>query len=292
MAALLVGMAVSAVLMTVAMPVWKQTATREKEAELVFRGRQYMRAIGLFQRRNGPGVLPPSTQVLIDQHFLRKKFTDPITGGAFLVLPGAAPAQGATTQINTANAGRSNTPPTSGRASQTSGAARGSGSNQGTAAIGAMEEPKDGSVPGGIAGVVSKSPDESLLVYNGATHYNEWQFRFIPPPQPAQNQGDGRGGPAGGPGGPGAPGGRGGTGDRGGAGRGQAVPPGGRAVNVNQIGPNGITQGRGTVTPDGRGGFTLTTPDGRSQPLPPGVSMPNPNGGSFPPGAAQPQRGR
>jgi type II secretory pathway pseudopilin PulG len=266
MAALLVGMAVSAVLMTVAMPVWKQTATREKEAELVFRGLQYTRAIGLFQRRNGPGILPPSTQVLVDQRFLRKKFIDPISGGAFLVLPGAAPAQGATTQINTANAGRSNAPQTAGR-SQTSGTGRGSGSNQGTAAIGAMEEPKDGNVPGGVAGVVSKSPDESLLVYNGQTHYNEWQFRFIPPPQPAQTAGDGRGGPGGGPGGPGAPAGRG--------------------------GPTGAgDRGRGPVPPGGRGGFTITPPDGRAQPLPPGTAMPNPSRGSAPPGAPQPQRGR
>jgi len=38
MAALLVGLSVMAVLMTVAMPVWKQLAQREKEEELVFRG--------------------------------------------------------------------------------------------------------------------------------------------------------------------------------------------------------------------------------------------------------------
>jgi len=271
MAALLVGMAVSAVLLTVAMPVWKQTATREKEAELVFRGRQYMRAIGLFQRRNGPGVLPPSTQVLVDQRFLRKKFTDPITGGPFLVLPGAAPAQGATTQLNTASAGRgtpargsgSGTPPTSPLGGR--GAA-----NQGTAAVGAMEEPKDGSVPGGIAGVVSKSPDESLYVFNGRTHYNEWEFRFIAPPQAPQG-GDGRGGP--GERGQQPPGGF-GPGGRGPDGRGG---PGGRA---------------GTMTPDGRGGFIFTTPDGRTQTLPPGVSMPNPRGGSLPPVAPGPQRGR
>lgn len=273
MAALLVGMAVSAVLLTVAMPVWKQTATREKEAELIFRGQQYARAIGLFQRRGGPGVLPPSTQVLVEQRFLRKKFTDPITGGEFLVLPGAAPAQGSTTQINSANAGRSGASPTS-QSPTTAG--QGRGANQGTAAIGAMEEPKQGNVPGGVAGVVSKSPEESLRVYNGATHYNEWQFRFIPPPQAPQNQGDGRGGPAG-PGGPG---------------RGQPIPPGGRGVNTTQIGPNGITQGRGTLTPDGRGGFILTGPDGRSTPVPPGVSLPNARGGSLPPGAPQPQRGR
>ena len=46
MAALLVAMSIMAVMMTVAMPVWKQTAQREKEEELVFRGMQYVHAIG------------------------------------------------------------------------------------------------------------------------------------------------------------------------------------------------------------------------------------------------------
>ncbi len=45
MAVLLVGMSVMAVMLTVAMPVWKQTTQREKETELVFRGEQYARAI-------------------------------------------------------------------------------------------------------------------------------------------------------------------------------------------------------------------------------------------------------
>src|SRR6266571_3311991 len=51
MAALLIAMSIMAVMMTVAMPVWKQSAQREKEAELVFRGKQYVHAIALFQRK-------------------------------------------------------------------------------------------------------------------------------------------------------------------------------------------------------------------------------------------------
>src|SRR5260370_1023276 len=51
MAALLVAMSIMAVMMTVAMPVWKQSAQREKEEELVFRGKQYVHAIALFQRK-------------------------------------------------------------------------------------------------------------------------------------------------------------------------------------------------------------------------------------------------
>src|SRR5215210_5684499 len=99
MAALLVGMSVMAVLMSALMPVWTQMARREKEQEMIFRGNQYARAIGLFQRKfaNTP---PPSIDLLVEQRFLRKKYKDPITNDEFqpiyanqqaIQAPGAAP---------------------------------------------------------------------------------------------------------------------------------------------------------------------------------------------------------
>jgi len=51
MAALLVGMAVMAIMLSVAMPTWNQMIRREKEEELVFRGNQYARAINFYQRK-------------------------------------------------------------------------------------------------------------------------------------------------------------------------------------------------------------------------------------------------
>src|SRR5215213_11551247 len=82
MAALLVAMSVMAVLMSALLPVWTHMATREKEEELIFRGKQYARAVGLFQRKfaNTP---PPTIDVLVEQRFLRKKYKDPITNGDF-----------------------------------------------------------------------------------------------------------------------------------------------------------------------------------------------------------------
>src|SRR5207302_2319563 len=85
MAALLMAIAVVAIMMTVAMPVWKQTAQREKEDELVFRGMQYVHAIALFQRKTA-NAFPPSVQLLVDQRFLRKKYKDPITNDDFQLL--------------------------------------------------------------------------------------------------------------------------------------------------------------------------------------------------------------
>src|SRR5688572_19040311 len=101
MAALLVGMSVMAVLMSALLPVWTTMAKREKEAELVFRGNQYARAIALFQRKFA-NAAPPSIDVLVEQRFLRKKYKDPITNDDFqplyanqAMMPGAPGAPGA-----------------------------------------------------------------------------------------------------------------------------------------------------------------------------------------------------
>jgi len=82
MAALLVGMTIMAIFMSMALPAWRTAAQREKEAELIFRGQQYARAIVLFQRKYA-NTFPPNVQILLDGHFLRKKYKDPITDGDF-----------------------------------------------------------------------------------------------------------------------------------------------------------------------------------------------------------------
>jgi len=99
-------------------------------------------------------------------------------------------------------------------------------------------------------GVVSKSKEESIRLFQGRNHYNEWQFLFV-------NQAPAGGGPGGRSGVPGGPGGqqfpgRGGTGPggTGGPGRGTSpfgVPPGGgRGVGpgVQPFPPGGIGRGR------------------------------------------------
>ena len=61
MAALLVTLGVMSVILGVAMPVWRTVVQREKEEELVFRGRQYARAIALYQRKYAASYPPAST---------------------------------------------------------------------------------------------------------------------------------------------------------------------------------------------------------------------------------------
>lgn len=230
MAALLVGLSVMAIMMTVVMPVWKQATQREKESELVFRGQQYARAISLFQRKQGPGTLPPSLDVLLEGRFLRKKFKDPITNEDFELIKqtvGTAPGTGTP---STATPGRGASPTTSptapgGRSGGITGAAV---------------------VSGGITGVQSKSKEKSIRVYNGRTHYNEWAFIFQPPAQAPGTPGAvGPGGRPGGPGVPGLPGTGRGTGPGG-----RGIGPGGRGGPIQPIGPG---RGFNPFDPIGRG---------------------------------------
>jgi type II secretory pathway pseudopilin PulG len=218
MAALLVGLAVMLLLMSVALPVWRHEAQREKEAELVFRGQQYARAVGLYTRKMGGGNFPPTLDVLVQQRFLRKKYKDPMTaeGDFDLITGGAAPA-GQTPQPG----GRGTTGSALGQPPQ----------NRPGGAVGSPG-------PVGILGVRSKSKEASIRVYNGGTHYNEWAFVF-------SNISSRPGGGPGVGGRPGGPGGR-GVGGRGG-GRG-AAPEGGFGF------PGGPGEGARQGRPIRRGG--------------------------------------
>ena len=78
MAALLVGLSVMAIMLSVALPVWRTVAQREREAELIFRGEQYAHAIELYSRRNGG--YPSTLDVLEKGRFIRKLYKDPDRG--------------------------------------------------------------------------------------------------------------------------------------------------------------------------------------------------------------------
>jgi type II secretory pathway pseudopilin PulG len=242
MAALLVAMSVMAVLMSALLPVWTHMATREKEEELIFRGKQYARAIGLFQRKFA-NTAPPTIDVLVEQRFLRKKYKDPITNDDFQPIyanqqmqPGTGAAQVAGRPGQQANT-RLSTP------------AQQQSQSGFTGGIGAQ---------GGVIGVTSKSKEQSIKVYNGRDHYNEWAFIFV---QTAQRPGQSvnlQGLPGQGQGGPG---GRGGPG--------QNTGPGGGPFGMQ---PGGFPGGRGG--PQGPPGFGV--------PNRPPIGMPGQFPGQFP----------
>jgi type II secretory pathway pseudopilin PulG len=164
MAALLVAISVMAILLTVALPTWKQTMQREKEEELIFRGNQYARAIGAYQRKYA-NASPQSIDVLLQQHFLRRKFKDPLSpaeDGEFQPLYASTQPQG----------------------------------GQGTQGAGTGTQAST-TPSGGIIGVASKNTGTSIRTYNNATHYNEWQFIAL---QQTTQAGAGGQGTQGGPG--------------------------------------------------------------------------------------------
>lgn len=204
MAALLVAMSVTAILMTVALPVWKQMERREKEEELIFRGQQYVRALRLFSAKYA-NASPPNIDVLVEQRFLRRKYKDPITNDDFLPILAGQPIPGTSTapQTGAGAGGRGGTAASpfgsgiGGRAPAPAQAAGGATGGRGVSPIGT---PGAGST-GGVMGVASKSKAASIRLYNGRSHYNEWAFINTP-----QQQAPGVGAP-----GAGAPGQRGGT---------------------------------------------------------------------------------
>lgn len=74
----------------VAIPVWKTQIQREKEEELIFRGKQYAEAIRIFQMKN-PGRFPKSFDELIEEKCIRKLYKDPMVenGEWNIILPHA-----------------------------------------------------------------------------------------------------------------------------------------------------------------------------------------------------------
>jgi len=194
MAALLVSIGVMMLLMSVAMPVWRTQAQREKEAELVFRGEQIARAINLYMRKAGGGNYPPSIDVLVQGRFLRKKYKDPMTesGEWDLITAASNSGQGGAPGAQQPGRGRGGAPSTG------LSAPPGRGSTISPPQV-QSPSPGGGMAAGGIMGVRSKSKETAFRLYRGGgTHYNEWPFLFSnvsnrPGISPGQNPPGGRG---------------------------------------------------------------------------------------------------
>jgi type II secretory pathway pseudopilin PulG len=234
MAVLLVAMSIMALMLTAVMPVWKHAGQREQEEELIFRGKQYVHAIGLFQRKFA-NAFPPNIDVLVEQRFLRKKFKDPITNDDFVPiavgqgLPGSTPVN---TGLGRSGRGQPILPA---QPTTQTGA-------RGTSSIGT---PGSVGTNAGISGVTSKSKATSIRLYNGRSHYNEWAFVYI---AAVQAPGAGAAGTV-------TPG------PQGQPGQGQPQPFGSGVPNPvqrgrgNPTGPGGRPGGPGTPNPPGGRGF-------------------------------------
>jgi type II secretory pathway pseudopilin PulG len=200
--------ALMSILMAVAVQTVDFQMRREREAELIFRGEQYVEAIRLYRMKYGRYPMRMKEIWEADPRVVRKQWKDPITdsedwGLIFLGQEGR--------RIGAEN-------PLGGTPSPTTTVTyEGGGRGDREGDDGSMIGP-DGEKIGPIVGVHSTSCDQSIKIYEGRTTYCEWQFVF----REVRGRGTGRP-PTGYPPGktPEVPGGSGGGGGGGGG-----MPPG------------------------------------------------------------------
>lgn len=144
---LMMAVFILAIALTVAVPVLETELRREKEEELIFRGRQYIEAVRLYQTKN-PGRFPTSLKELLDKGFLRKLYPDPMTASGewdVVLDPGgqAGAEAGGTRQVLVAP----------------------------LSALGSIQNPI-------LLGVVSSSKKTSIRLYEDQDRYDKWLFYY------------------------------------------------------------------------------------------------------------------
>jgi type II secretory pathway pseudopilin PulG len=192
------------VAMSIEVPRIAQQIKREKEEELVHRGKEYATAVKRFVHKNG-GRYPASVEQLEDTNhirFLRKKYKDPMTGESDWKMVHAGEAQ---IKIPTPNPGLSGpggtnpglsgagaginpqgTPTTPGANPPPSGFAQlnngGPAQPQAGGNLGTLTTSNIGNgqtVGGGqIIGVASTSKKQAIKEFNDKDHYDEWYFVY------------------------------------------------------------------------------------------------------------------
>ncbi|HEV7551188.1 MAG TPA: hypothetical protein VGP65_05885, partial [Candidatus Angelobacter sp.] len=168
-----------------------QQIKREKEEELVHRGKDYATAVKRFVHKNG-GQYPTSIEQLENTNhirFLRKKYIDPMTresdwkmvhvGEAQINIPSPKPGLSGANPVNPglsgSGTGQGSTPP---------GTAPPNGQpppkSDGTQDFGTLKTSGIGTgqtVGGGqIIGVASVNKGQAIKEFNEKDHYDEWYF--------------------------------------------------------------------------------------------------------------------
>ena len=188
---------------------------REKEAEMVWRGQQYARAIGLYYRKFGkyPTKVEDLTKQTNGVRFLRQAYTDPMNkedgswrfiyvGPNGQLIGSLRPTSLLQSTLSTPGLGGALSlggglqplaPPGTGPGT-TPGAAPGMNGAPGAGQAGqqtnpasaanpleSQPQPLDGTVIGGnIIGVGSKIKKPSLRIYLGGDTYQQWEFIWNP----------------------------------------------------------------------------------------------------------------
>jgi hypothetical protein len=209
--ALLIVMMMATILLvslTAALPNIYVEGQREREDELIFRGEQYARAIVLFHKQFNR--YPTSVKELLhtnEMSFLRRAYRDPLSkSGKWRFIHATATGvildsktMGLPGQQKPSNSGGSNSSPvkpgegTTGTTSQGNEPGKEGFSLFGGQGTGTAPEQGGSGTPSSsifgeknqligayIVGVASTSTKTSIRVFEGHTHYDEWEFLGIP----------------------------------------------------------------------------------------------------------------
>lgn len=150
---LMVVIAVMSIGLLVAIPVWQTQIQREKEEELIFRGKQYVEAIRLYQTKY-PGRFSKTLDDLLEEKCIRRLYADPMTEDGIwnIVLH----YEGITSQKKGSVVQKVMIAPQS--------------------ALSALDNPQ-------ILGVVSTSTKKSIRIYTNQESYDKWLFFYGQDPQ-------------------------------------------------------------------------------------------------------------
>ncbi len=154
--ALMITISIMAIFLMTAMPVWQTVIQREKEEELIFRGKQYVEAIRIYQLKH-PGAFPKTLEELYKERCIRKLYSDPMTehGKWYVILPSG--------RIRTSRR-------------------PGIFSRQRTTSFKEVllvpEEILDSIDFPQIIGVASRSSKKSIKIYLNQNQYNQWLFFY------------------------------------------------------------------------------------------------------------------
>jgi type II secretory pathway pseudopilin PulG len=156
----------------VAVPVWQTQIQREKEEELIFRGKQYVEAVRVFQIKK-PGTFPKTLDELVKEKCLRRPFRDPMNpdGDWNIILlpeggPGGSLRRGPDGSLVQMGGG---------------GTRRGRGQGQAFAVQSILVAPQSALASirnAQILGVVSSSTNKSFRMYNNEESYDKWLFFY------------------------------------------------------------------------------------------------------------------
>jgi len=146
---------------------------REREAELIFRGKQYVEAIRIYKAKYGRNPMRMKEVWEADPKVIRKKWKDPMTGSENwgIIFMGQERQVSGHPDIGLGTPLPTGTPEFGGR--------RGRAQDPNALPKG-VHRNEEGELIGPIVGVHSTSCDESIKVYEGRTTYCEWRF-FLKP---------------------------------------------------------------------------------------------------------------